>query len=52
MEKIRPSERIGKEISQLLGGGVEEGQDLLGQLIEKSVRRVMQEILEQEVQDY
>ena len=52
MEKIRPSERIGKEISQLLGGGVEEGQDLFGQLIEKSVRRVLQEILEQEVEDY
>lgn len=52
MEKIRPSERIGKEISQLLEGGVEEGQDLFGRLIEKSVRRVLQEILEQEVEDY
>jgi len=52
MEKIRPSERIGKEISQLLEGGVEEGQDILGQLIEKSVRKVLQEILEQEVEDY
>jgi transposase-like protein len=52
MEKIRPSERIGKEISQLLEGEVEEGQDLFGQLIEKSVRRVLQEILEQEVEGY
>jgi transposase-like protein len=52
MEKIRPSERIGKEISEVLGKGVKEDEDLLGMLVEKSVRKLLQEVLEQEVEEY
>ena len=46
------SERLSKEIEEALSGlGREEG-DLLEVLIEKSVKVVMQRILEQEVTDY
>ena len=52
MEKVPPSERLSKEIEQALSGlGREEG-ELLEVLIEKSVKMVMQRILEQEVSDY
>ena len=44
MEKIRPSERIGKEISKLLSDGVGEDQDVLSQLVRKSVRKLVQEV--------
>ena len=52
MKKIRPSERISKEISELVDNGVREDQDLLSMLVHKSVRKLIQEILEQEVEDY
>ena len=52
MQKVPPSERLNKEIEEALSGlGREEG-DLLEILIEKSVKMVMQRILEQEVTDY
>lgn len=52
MRKVPPSEKLSKEIEEALSGvGTDRG-DLLEVLIEKSVRMVMQKILEQEVTDY
>ena len=52
MEKVPPSEKLSKEIEQLYSGVSGNQRDLLEELIEKSVRMVMQKILEQEVTDY
>lgn len=52
MKKILPSERISNEISELLSQGSSQEDDLLSVLIQKSVKKVIQEILEQEIQDY
>ena len=52
MEKVPPSEKLSKEIEQLYSGARETQRDLLEELIEKSVRMVMQKALEQEVTDY
>jgi transposase-like protein len=52
MEKIQPSARISKEISDLLQDGCENSNDLLSLLINKSVRKIIQEALEQEIADY
>ena len=52
MEKIQPSDRISKEISELLQGGCDKSEDLLTLLINKSVRKIIQESLEQEIRDY
>lgn len=51
MEKVPPSEKLSKEIGQLYSGVVQgrtKG-NLPEELIEKSVRMVMQKILEREV---
>ena len=52
MKKILPSERISNEIFDLLQKGSQSEEDLLSQLVQKSVKKLMQEILEQEVKDY
>jgi len=52
MEKIQPSDRISKEISELLQTGSDKSEDLLTLLINKSVRKIIQETLEQEISDY
>lgn len=52
MEKIRPSEKISNEISELLKKGCSEREDFLTVLIRKSVKKIMQEVLEQEITDY
>jgi transposase-like protein len=52
MKKVPPSEKLSKEIKGALSGACTGQEDLLEVLIEKSVRMVMQRILEQEVTDY
>jgi len=52
MRKIQPSERISKEISDLINNGCSESEDLLGILMKKAVSKIIQEVLEQEVCDY
>jgi transposase-like protein len=52
MKKIPPSERISNEISELLSGGSSNSEDFLSTLIRKSVRKIIQETLEQEIADY
>ena len=52
MKKMLPSERISHEISELLSRGSSGKENLLSILIEKSFKKIIQEILEQEVQDY
>jgi putative transposase len=52
MKKIPPSEQIRQEISSLLSNGTKGDANLLTELIRKSLQRVIQEALEQEVTDY
>jgi hypothetical protein len=52
MKKVPPSERLSEEIEDSLSGLGEEEEDLLEVLIEKSVKMVIERILEQEVTDY
>jgi len=52
MNKIQPSERISKEIEDILHNGTPEDEDLLSTLVRKSVKKLIQEVIEQEVQDY
>jgi len=52
MKKVPPSERLSKEIGEVLSGDSGEQGNMLEELIERSVRMVMQRILEQEVTDY
>jgi putative transposase len=52
MRKVPPSERLSKEIEELLSGDAGEKGNMFEGLIERSVRMVMQRILEQEVTDY
>jgi len=52
MQKVPPSEKLRKEIDEILSGQVSEDEDLFGLLIERSLKMVFQRILEQEVRDY
>jgi transposase-like protein len=52
MKKIPPSERISKEIEEILHNGTSEDDDLLSTLVKKSVKKLIQEVIEQEVHDY
>jgi transposase-like protein len=52
MKKIPPSERISKEIEDILHNGISEDEDLLSTLVKKSVKKLIQEVIEQEVHDY
>ena len=52
MNKVPPSERLNKELKEVLAGQVRQKDDLLDRIIETSVRMVLQRVLEQEVEDY
>jgi len=52
MRKIQPSERISKEISEILENGYKGNENLMDVFIKKSIKKMVQEILEQEVMDY
>jgi transposase-like protein len=52
MKKVQPSERISKEIYELLENGCEERGDLLSILVKQSTLKLIQEVLEQEIKDY
>jgi putative transposase len=52
MKRVPPSERVSKELKGLLRGEVGEKEDLLDLVIERSMRMVLQKVLEQEVEDY
>ncbi len=52
MKKIPPSEQVRQEISSLLSNGTNGETNLLSELVKKSIQRVIQEALEQEVTDY
>jgi len=52
MEKIQPSKKISKEIHELIQNGCDKSDDLLTLLIQKSVKKIIQETLEQEINDY
>jgi putative transposase len=52
MRKVQPSERISNEISELIDNGCYQSEDLLSLLLKKSVAKIIQEILEQEISDY
>jgi len=51
VEKVQPSERLRKELEALLNRGGESA-DILGKLVESSVRMVIQRVLDQEATDY
>lgn len=52
MKKIPPSEKLRKEIDEVLSGQLGEDESLLERLIERSLKMMFQKILEQEVSDY
>jgi len=52
MKKILPSERISNEICELLSAGTSSHEDLLSVLVRQSFKKMVQEILEQEIRDY
>lgn len=52
MTKVQPSERISNEISELLERGCCDSEDFLSILLRKSVKKIIQETLEQEISDY
>jgi len=52
VNKVPPSERLSKELKEVVAGQVGEKEDLLDRIIETSVRMVLQRVLEQEVEDY
>jgi len=53
-KRVLPSQRISKEIQRLIEGLSTEGdnQEILGRLVELGIRKVVQELLEQEVEEY
>jgi hypothetical protein len=52
--RITPSERISKEIMEIIQNLSEQdnNQKLLGQLMQLSMRKLVQELLEKEVEEY
>lgn len=50
MQKIAPSEQVRQELRALLGDGTHEAP--VSEFLRLAVRRVVQEMLEQEVTDY
>ena len=51
MERIAPSERMRKELQEVMNGGNREG-FLTSEIIRKGAELVLQEMLEQEKTDY
>jgi len=52
MNRVPPSERLNKELKEVLAGQIAEKDNLLDRVIETSVKMVVQRVLEQEVEDY
>ena len=52
MAKNLPSEKVSKEIAELLENNKVGNEGFFSEVIRKSVKKIVQEILEQEVQDY
>jgi putative transposase len=52
MKKVPPSEKLRKEIDEILSGQVGKDEDVLGLLIERSLKMMFHKILEKEVRDY
>jgi putative transposase len=52
MKKVPPSEKLRKEIDEVLSGQLGEEEDVLGLLIDRSLKMMFQKILEQEASDY
>lgn len=52
MKKVPPSEKLHKEIDEILSGQAGKDEDVLGLLIDRSLKMMFQKILEQEVRDY
>ncbi len=50
MERIPPSQKIGKKLNELLSHGLSE--DVMTAIIRLGIERLVQEMLEQEVTDY
>lgn len=52
VKKILPSEKVSKEIFELFSNDQNQNPNFLSEIIQLSIRKVIQEVLEQEVQDY
>lgn len=52
MKRIPPSERIRQRIDELLTDGLDTEEEITSVLIELGVKRLLQEMLEEEVKDY
>ena len=52
MKKIQPSERISNQIFELLENGSKDDENFMSSLIKMSIKKIIQETLEQEVTDY
>lgn len=52
MKRSLPSEKVSREIAELLENGPGDSEDFLSLLVRKSVQKIVQEALEQEVADY
>lgn len=48
--KLLPSEKISNELSELFSDGINTSEDLLGLILKKSLKKTIQEMLEQEVE--
>ena len=52
MNRIPPSQKIGKKLEQLLNQGLDGEEDITSVVVRLGVERVVQEMVEQEVTDY
>jgi len=52
MKKIQPSERISNQIFALLENGCQDNENFMSSLIRLSIKKIIQETLEQEITDY
>jgi transposase-like protein len=52
MQKVPPSEKLRKEIDEILSGQLGKDEDVLGLMIDRSLKMMFQKILEEEVKDY
>ncbi len=52
MQRIPPSQKIGKKFEQLMNQGVDGEEDVTTMVIRLGIERVVQEMVEQEVTDY
>jgi hypothetical protein len=52
MGRVQPSEKLHKQIHQILCSNELENEDLLGFMLEISVKMLLQKVLEQEAKNY